>query len=97
MLKIYSLALGILLITACSTGPTEDTDYDATKGLTTYIPVKLTTDLSQLTASEKAMLPHLFAAADVMNELFWIQAYGDKEHLLQSISNPDLRNFAEIN
>ena len=97
MLKIYSLALGILLITACSTGPTEDTDYDATKGLTTYIPVKLTTDLSQLTASEKAMLPHLFAAADVMNELFWIQAYGDKEQLLQSISNPDLRNFAEIN
>ena len=81
----------------CSTGPSEDSDSYSTEGLTTYIPVKLTTDLSQLTNSEKAMLPHLFAAADVMNELFWIQAYGDKDALLESIPYPDLRNFAEVN
>jgi hypothetical protein len=97
MLKINSLLLCILLIAACSTGPAENTDYETADGLSTYIPVKLTTDLSQLTNSEKAMLPHLFAAADVMNEIFWLQAYGDKEQLLNSISNPDLRNFAEVN
>jgi hypothetical protein len=97
MLKINSLLLCILLIAACSTGPAEDTDYEAVDGLSTYISVQLTTDLSQLSSSEKAMLPHLFAAAEVMNELFWIQTYGDKEQLLESISNPDLRNFAEVN
>jgi hypothetical protein len=97
MLKINSLLLCLLLIAACSTGPAEDTDYETDDGLSTYITVKLTTDLSQLTNSEKAMLPHLFAAAEVMNELFWIQTYGDKTQLLNSISNPDLRNFAEVN
>jgi hypothetical protein len=97
MLKINSFLLCILLIAACNIGPAEDSDNEMVEGLSTYIPVKLTTDLSQLTNSEKAMLPHLFAAADVMNEIFWIQAYGDKEQLLNSISNPDLRNFAEVN
>jgi hypothetical protein len=97
MLKTNILFLLTLLIVACSTGPAEDSDYDALEGLSTYIPVELTTDLSQLTASEKAMLPHLFAAADIMNELFWIQSYGDKEQLLGSIANPDLRGFAEVN
>ena len=97
MLKINSLILCLLLIAACSIGPAEDADNEMVEGLSTYIPVKLTTDLSQLTNSEKAMLPHLFAAADVMNELFWLQAYGDKEQLLNSISNPDLQNFAEVN
>jgi hypothetical protein len=97
MLKINSLLLCLLLIAACSTGPAEDTDYETVDGLSTYIPVKLNTDLSQLSSSEKAMLPHLFAAAEVMNELFWIQTYGDKKQLLNSISNPDLRNFAEVN
>lgn len=92
----YLIAV-ILLVAACSQGPTEESAADYTEGLTTYIPVKLTTDLSQLTDSEKQMLPHLFAAADVMNELFWIQSYGDKDELLNSIANPQLRDFAKIN
>ena len=98
MIKLTStLCVAILLVGACSQGPSEESTAEYTEGLSTYIPVKLTTDLSQLTASEKQMLPHLFAAADVMNELFWIQAYGDKEQLLSSIANPQLRDFASIN
>jgi hypothetical protein len=98
MIKITSmLCMAILLIGSCSEGPSEESTAEYTEGLSTYIPVKLTTDLSQLTDSEKQMLPHLFAAADVMNELFWIQAYGDKEQLMNSISNPQLRDFARIN
>ncbi|MBT6235491.1 Zn-dependent hydrolase [Bacteroidia bacterium] len=98
MLKLSSyLFILVTLLAACSQGPEEESAADYIEGLTTYIPVKLTTDLSQLTESEKQMLPHLFAAADVMNELFWIQAYGDKEQLLSSIPNPQLREFARIN
>ena len=76
--------------------PSDDvqgTDQIASK----YVSVKLTTDLSILSASEKKMLPHLFAAADIMNDLFWIQAYGNKEALMATISNPELRRFTEIN
>ncbi len=82
---------------SCSNGPTEDINNQDLSSLTTYIPVKLTTDLSQLQDFEKEMLPHLFAAADIMNDLFWEQAYGDKNQLLESISHPELRAFAEIN
>jgi len=87
----------VILLAACSSGPSEEASAEYTEGLTSYIPVKLTTDLSQLNDAELEMLPHLFAAADVMNELFWIQAYGDKDVLLNSIANPQLRDFAEIN
>ncbi|PCJ66930.1 MAG: Zn-dependent hydrolase [Bacteroidetes bacterium] len=94
--KLYVL-LALLFIISCSQGPAEDSSAEYLDGLSTYIPVKLTTDLSQLTSSEQKMLPHLFAAANVMNDLFWEQSYGDKEQLLSSISNPKLRNFAKIN
>ncbi len=95
-ISIYFIVLG-LLMAHCSQGPIEDSESDYTEGLTKYIPVELKTDLSQLSDSEKAMLPHLFKAAEIMNDLFWEQAYGDKEALLASIANPQLRTFAEIN
>ena len=59
--------------------------------------MKLTTDLSVLSESETQMLPHLFAAAEIMNDLFWKQAYGDRDQLLASISDPKLRDFAIVN
>ena len=96
MISIYFIVLG-LLMAHCIQGPIEDSESDYTEGLTKYIPVELKTDLSQLSDSEKAMLPHLFKAAEIMNDLFWEQAYGDKEALLASIANPQLRTFAEIN
>ena len=93
---ITSLLSMLLLISSCMDSPSDDvqgTDQIASK----YVSVKLTTDLSILSASEKKMLPNLFAAADIMNDLFWIQAYGNKEALMATISNPELRRFTEIN
>ena len=62
-----------------------------------YVPVKLEADLSDLTDNQRAMLPLLVSAAQVMDSLFWQQAYGDKEQLLDGIDDPDARRFAEIN
>ena len=91
------IVIGSMMITSCSESPKEETTSDYTDNLTTYIPVSLTTDLSQLTDSELKMLPHLFAAANIMNSLFWQQAFGDKKALMESIADPKLRKFAEIN
>ncbi len=91
------IVIGTMMITSCSESPKEETTSDYTDNLTTYIPVSLTTDLSKLTDSELKMLPHLFAAADIMNSLFWQQAFGDKKALMESIADPKLRKFAEIN
>jgi hypothetical protein len=69
----------------------------AAERLKGYAPVKLTTDLSALTADERAMLVHLIRASEVMDDLFWRVAYGDKRALLDGITDPQQRAFAVLN
>ena len=62
-----------------------------------YATVRLTADLGHLDNQQKQMVPLLIRASKIMDDLFWLQAYGDREPLLESISDPDQRRFAEIN
>lgn len=62
-----------------------------------YTNFKLTTDISHLADSEKEILKIMFEVADIMDDLFWKEAYGDKQALLASISDDNTRRFAEIN
>ena len=61
-----------------------------------YAEYTLTTDISHLSENEIQMLPLLFQAADVMEELFWQENYGDKAELMSRISDPDVQRFACI-
>lgn len=65
--------------------------------LNKYVPVKLTTDLSVLSDKQKQMIPILIEAAEIMDGLFWQEAYGDKDALLSSITDTDYRQFVNIN
>lgn len=65
--------------------------------LTKYETVKLTADLSQLTDKQRQMIVLMIEAAQTMDNCFWVQAYGDRQSLLEGISDPALRGFAEIN
>ena len=65
--------------------------------LSKYATFKLTSDLNVLTENERKMLPILIKAASIMNKLFWFEAYGDKNQLLDSISNEETKKFVEIN
>jgi len=65
--------------------------------LSKYATFKLTSDLNVLTENERKMLPILIKAAIIMNKLFWFEAYGDKNQLLDSISNEETKKFVEIN
>lgn len=62
-----------------------------------YVEVELAADLAGLADWERRMLPHLFEAADAMDRIFWQQAYGERQRLLDSLADPSLRRFAEIN
>ena len=62
-----------------------------------YVPVKLTADISKLSTNQKRMLPFLLQAAEIMDRCFWYQAYGDRDALLSSVSNPDATQFTIIN
>ena len=69
-------------------------------GVQKYTSVRLTTDLTVLSESERAMVPLLIEAADIMDDLFWVQAYGpvdDRHALLAAHDDPAVRAFVEIN
>ncbi len=62
-----------------------------------FIPVELKTDLSVLTEKERQMLPLLFETAKIMDDLFWIEAFGDKSELFsKDLSDYELK-FVKIN
>lgn len=99
--------LGVLsLLWACG-GPGMHKDPEITlsedslnmvrERLETYKTVPLTADLSHLSSDEKEMLRLFIQAAQIMDSLFWEQAYGEFGRLLARISQPELKRFVEIN
>ena len=98
------LVLSIVVLTAC--GPqqqsAESDNYDgadigeSTQLMDIYTPFRLTTDMSQLSENQKDMIGLLIDAADVMDGLFWFDAYGDKSDLITDV-NADQQSFYEVN
>jgi hypothetical protein len=62
-----------------------------------YEKVKLTTNLNSLTVSERKILPLLIQAAQIMDELFWKQAYPQRDSLLSTIKDEKTKSFIWIN
>ncbi|HSW32481.1 MAG TPA: hypothetical protein VLH36_02590 [Steroidobacteraceae bacterium] len=63
-----------------------------------YAPVTLSADLKGLTDKERTMVSLLIDAAEIMDDLFWQQAYpGDRAALLAGLKDAEMRRFAEIN
>ena len=99
---------GLTLLAGCGQQAAEEAapvlDSDAAtvesrvaERLSIYAPVQLTADLSGLTDNQKKMLPLLVQASDIMDDLFWLQAYGERDALLAGIRDDATRRFAEIN
>jgi hypothetical protein len=61
-----------------------------------YVSVQLKTELDSLQSYEKAMLPHLIEAAQIMDELFWEQAFGQKDSLMDVLDERSAK-YARIN
>ncbi len=109
MLKsgIISMAF-LMIILSCMSGCKSSGNKNAAQADSTavsemqkkvdeYATVKLTTNLDQLTAKEKEMLPILIEIAQIMDDLFWEQTLGNKDAFLDTISDPATKRFAEIN
>ncbi len=94
-LPITLAFLGWLTITC---GSRAELSPEAVQGLLAkYTTVDLTADLSPLSDAQRRMLPLLIEAAQAMDEVFWLQAFGDQRVLLDGINDPDLRRFTLIN
>ncbi len=85
----------LALITGCSTDKT-NTDDSMKAKLAQFDEVTLSTDLSWLSDNEREIIGILIEAADIMNDIYWTQAYGDKDALLESIDSEYARKYALI-
>ena len=105
-IKFLIISLFFVLISACKTDNARLPKKQVTetniktemqKNIDSYISVKLTTDLSKLSVNQKKMIPLLIKAADIMNELFWEETYGNKQVLLAKVNDKNTQKYIEIN
>jgi len=88
-----------LAFAGCARQQTEKkvTEPTMNERLAKYAQIRLETDPRGLTEKERQMIPILIDAAKVMDDVFWLQAYGDRTALLTKIKDPDTRRLVEIN
>lgn len=89
------LAAQLIILVACQ--PKQQTITEMQKKVDNFVEVELKTDISHLSENEIKMLPLFFEAAKIMDEIFWMQAYGDKDELLSKIQDKATRDFIKIN
>lgn len=78
-------------LTAVVTEATGNSRFDI------YAEVELNTSLGGLSANQKEMVGLLIDAGKITDDLFWQQVWGDKTALLDSITDPKAKLFADYN
>ena len=86
---------GIIAI-SCGTNQKVEVKNEMQAKVDEYVKVDLTTAINHLSEKEKQILPLLFDAAEMMDDIYWQQAYGNKDELLNGIKDSATREFAKI-
>jgi hypothetical protein len=97
MRKLLLIATAVILVMLSACNPKTDMSKEIQSKVDAFVEVELTTDVSHLSEKEKQMLPLLFEAAQIIDGIFWSQAYGDKEEFLSEIEDDATLAFAKIN
>ena len=107
-MKLSKIAAIVAIATSSMTGCLEQSSTQSNQAieliqeyenkLDIYQTVTLKSDISHLSADQKQMLALLIEASDIIDGLYWQQAYGEsKENFLSSITDAKIKTFAEIN
>lgn len=109
ILVIVNLFLVITFITSCGNGDNKEQnqqqvlDTTPAKKLTVeeilkeYAVVPLKTDLSKLSEKDKQVIKLLIEACKAMDDIFWLQGYGQKDSLFAMLKTPEEKKLCEIN
>ncbi len=82
---------------AAKTAKESQASQTVKQGLSNYAPFRLTASLEHLTENQRKMIPLLIEAAEIMDELFWYEAYGDRETLMTRYQDSSVLTFLKIN
>ena len=101
-LRVSCAFLTLFLLASCGEEPAPETVVEprttSDPRPEIYAEFTLTADLSYLTENQHEMIAVLIQASEIMDDLFWKQAYGsDHKAWLQSIDDEKTRRFAAIN
>ncbi len=98
MKHFISLLSILFLLSSCNNSSSLKQDNAADRPLMEkYTTFKLTSDLNGLTDNQTQIIKLLIQAGEIMDELFWYEAYGDRTELLAKIEDEDLKKFVMIN
>jgi hypothetical protein len=90
------LSFLVLGFTACNSQSEDPFTEDMKTRLARFDEVTLTTDLSWLSESEREIITILVDVAEIMDDIFWMQSYGDKDELFARIENDYAARYAKI-
>ena len=101
-LRIVQVCLVSIVVASCGSGEPTESTVDALVTVEPrpdiYAEFTLTADLSYYSDNQREMIGLLIEASQIMDDLFWKQAYGDDyEAWLASIGVDDARLFADQN
>jgi len=102
MLSAFSILLVSIIIWGCGSNKGDDklTTLPMSKidqKVAEFKEVELNADISHLSEDQKEMLTHLIDAARIMDDIFWQQAFGNRDTLLNRIETDELETFVKIN
>ena len=96
-----SLTTMFLLTFGCTTNTQQESTNNELSAIeqkaNEYVPFTLTTDLTVLSENQRKMIPILVEVARIMDELYWKEAYGDKEALMAGLTTEAEKKFVNIN
>lgn len=96
-MKIHITILAcLLMITAGCNNDEKKLTEEMKANLAKFDEVTLTTDLGWLSGEERQIIGILIDAAAIMDDIFWMQAYGDKQEFLASVTNEYAARYSMI-
>jgi len=96
---IFGVAVlpGLVVGCAGNDGGNDAMDSDVEARLEQYTNVRLSADLSVLSEADRTVVRHLLDAMDAIDDVYWQQAYGDRDALLHDVESEPARELARIN
>lgn len=92
------MAVSMLAAVGCKSNKAEESDNSLQQKVDEYAEYTLTTDLSTLSAKEQQLIPIFIQIAEIMDDLYWEQAFGtENRKALDTISDPAMKAFAMLN
>ena len=102
--RLFSVFLSAAACVENKTGAVDSSvarDSSATESIADrmakYTTVALVADTTSLTAKERQMIPLLIDAARLMDPIYWMETYGNRDSLISSVSDADTKTFIDWN